>query len=236
MRREQDEVIEIFERIKKEAGWRVGFIIDDLREKWGWNSSVGSPNDAASVAGSAGSAVGGYDANGNSVAAAAANNSSSASFFQASSSSTAAAAAGGSSAMPPPPPGGVAAATKTGTSTSASTARGRPQFPSGIVNPMYKNADFLGPNHPYQGNYVAPNHAGTAHLQGLGMMGHVHHQQGQMHQQQHQQMGPMGGGHGQLGGQTGYAPTGVQGQDVQQQHHYGAHGGFAAYAGMAAGM
>jgi hypothetical protein len=36
VRREQDEAIEIFTRINKETGWRIQFIIDDLKEKWGW--------------------------------------------------------------------------------------------------------------------------------------------------------------------------------------------------------
>lgn len=36
VRREQDEALEIFTRINKETGWRIQFIIDDLKEKWGW--------------------------------------------------------------------------------------------------------------------------------------------------------------------------------------------------------
>jgi len=39
-RREQEEVLQIFDRIKKETGWRVTFIHDDLKEKWGWNSNA----------------------------------------------------------------------------------------------------------------------------------------------------------------------------------------------------
>ena len=38
LRPEQDEVIRMFDRIKKETGWRVDFIWDDLKEKWGWNN------------------------------------------------------------------------------------------------------------------------------------------------------------------------------------------------------
>jgi len=33
-------VLQIFDRIKKETGWRVTFIHDDLKEKWGWNSNA----------------------------------------------------------------------------------------------------------------------------------------------------------------------------------------------------
>ncbi|KAL8738164.1 MAG: hypothetical protein Q9181_001022 [Wetmoreana brouardii] len=36
-RREQEEVLEIFDRIQKETGWRTGFLHKELKEKWGWN-------------------------------------------------------------------------------------------------------------------------------------------------------------------------------------------------------
>ena len=35
-RREQEEVLEIFEKIRKETGWKVGFLHKELKEKWGW--------------------------------------------------------------------------------------------------------------------------------------------------------------------------------------------------------
>jgi hypothetical protein len=35
-RREQEEVLEIFTKIKKETGWRVNFVLKELRERWGW--------------------------------------------------------------------------------------------------------------------------------------------------------------------------------------------------------
>jgi hypothetical protein len=37
-RDEQEEVIRIFERAKKETGWNVTFVMKELREKWGWNT------------------------------------------------------------------------------------------------------------------------------------------------------------------------------------------------------
>jgi hypothetical protein len=40
VRREQEEVLSIFEKIKKETGWRVGFINTELKEKWGWNDEA----------------------------------------------------------------------------------------------------------------------------------------------------------------------------------------------------
>jgi hypothetical protein len=35
-RREQEEVLEIFDKIRKETGWKVGFLHKELKEKWGW--------------------------------------------------------------------------------------------------------------------------------------------------------------------------------------------------------
>jgi len=100
VRREQEEVFEIFDKIKKETGWRVQFINDHLMEKWGWNNQDYMMN-------------GGGAANG------------APSFFP----------QGGVPTMPIP----------------------KPKVPSGITNPMYKNADFGAENPPYQGSYVAPS-------------------------------------------------------------------------------
>ncbi|KAI9683622.1 MAG: hypothetical protein M1829_004926 [Trizodia sp. TS-e1964] len=36
VREEQEEVLEMFEKIRKDTGWRVGFINKELKEKWGW--------------------------------------------------------------------------------------------------------------------------------------------------------------------------------------------------------
>lgn len=37
IRREQEEVLQILDKIRKETGWRVGFLHTELKEKWGWN-------------------------------------------------------------------------------------------------------------------------------------------------------------------------------------------------------
>ena len=113
-RREQEEVLQIYDRIKLETGWRVDVIHDDLREKWGWTSNAGD-----------------YD------------NISSASAYYA---------------------------------PSASSAQGAPtptrlKYPSGIVNPLYKDADFSAQNPPYQGNYVPPTHANVMHHNSTQMFG-----------------------------------------------------------------
>lgn len=36
MRAEQEEVLQIFNKIQQETGWRVGFVHKELKEKWGW--------------------------------------------------------------------------------------------------------------------------------------------------------------------------------------------------------
>jgi len=102
-RRDQEEVLRYFDKIKKETGWRVDFIWDDLKEKWGWNSQqqfedMGAP-----------------------------------SFYQ-----------GGTQMAPTPPK--------------------KPKPPSGITNPMYKNADFSSANRPYpQAHYVPPTQGHILH-------------------------------------------------------------------------
>jgi hypothetical protein len=30
----------VFEKINKETGWKIGFIYDDLKKKWGWDESA----------------------------------------------------------------------------------------------------------------------------------------------------------------------------------------------------
>ncbi|KAF1992786.1 hypothetical protein P154DRAFT_152639 [Amniculicola lignicola CBS 123094] len=37
-RREQEEVLSIFDKIRQETGWQVGFLNKELKEKWGWNN------------------------------------------------------------------------------------------------------------------------------------------------------------------------------------------------------
>lgn len=120
IRREQEEVLEIFERINKEAGWRVAFINDELKEKWGWNNTVdayGNPNSQSA-------------------------------FYQ----------QGQNPPIMPP----------------AQQQPQRQKPPSGIVNPLYKHADFGSQNPPYAGSWVPANnylthHAATSHGNGTDM-------------------------------------------------------------------
>lgn len=116
IRREQEEVLQIFDRIKKETGWRVTFIHDDLKEKWGWTDDYNTLSSTSTY----------YSPSGSSA--------------------------------PSAPP----------TSTPP-----RPKYPGGIVNPLYKNADFSAQNPPYQGNYVPPtsSHGLQASTQMYGYSG-----------------------------------------------------------------
>lgn len=38
VRREQEEILVIFQKITKETGWRVGFVYKELKIKWGWEA------------------------------------------------------------------------------------------------------------------------------------------------------------------------------------------------------
>lgn len=35
-RREQEEVLQIFQKINKETGWKINFVFKELKEKWNW--------------------------------------------------------------------------------------------------------------------------------------------------------------------------------------------------------
>lgn len=122
VRREQEEVLEIFERIKSETGWRVAFINDELKEKWGWNSNA--------------------EQYGNTQATGA--------FY------------GQNNAGQP--------------NMSAPPVRHKP--PSGIINPLYKHADFASQNPPYAGSYVPPASLTVTGGGGNYLGGHEHGRHG----------------------------------------------------------
>jgi hypothetical protein len=132
--KEQDEILRILEKIKKETGWRIDFLMPELKKKWGWNDDYLRQQQMATAA-----------------AAAAQNmmHSPPIADFQyntSSGSSTGAPTPGSStgSSLPPPPQVPVA------------PQPAMPQIPRGIVNPLMRTADFNAPTHPYQQYYVAP--------------------------------------------------------------------------------
>ncbi|KAA8901430.1 hypothetical protein FN846DRAFT_766596, partial [Sphaerosporella brunnea] len=45
--REQQEVLEIFDKIKKETGWKVAPIQSELKDKWGWEGSAQLPQPSS---------------------------------------------------------------------------------------------------------------------------------------------------------------------------------------------
>lgn len=40
VRREQEEVLKVFEKIRAETGWKVGFLNKELKVKWGWQEDA----------------------------------------------------------------------------------------------------------------------------------------------------------------------------------------------------
>ncbi|KAK1057273.1 hypothetical protein LTR74_014259, partial [Friedmanniomyces endolithicus] len=150
-RREQEEVLQIFDKINKETGWRIGFVYGDLKAKWGWNEEP-SPQQFAQThtaliqqkkaqeeqaqANQQGMVLPGmqmqpqgYSGGGGGGGEFAAHQGM---MHQSS---------GGLPSQQPPPPGPAAPQKKP---------------PAGIPNPMYAKADFNQPNHPYQAYYVPP--------------------------------------------------------------------------------
>ena len=43
VRREQEEVLTMFEKIQHETGWRVDFLRPELKKKWGWDVEENYP-------------------------------------------------------------------------------------------------------------------------------------------------------------------------------------------------
>ena len=49
VRREQEEVLDIFEKIRKETGWKVGFLHKELKSKWGWQEQDAAQQQMAAA-------------------------------------------------------------------------------------------------------------------------------------------------------------------------------------------
>jgi len=175
VRKEQEEVLQLFIRIHRETGWRIGFIPKDLAHSWGWDrepdfklptqdepraglEGFGNPNGGA-MQGSK-YAVHQFDKYGemqarrehsrNSVSSGHTGDptgSVSTTFQQISPLTT------------------IGGASNRGSIASTLTPP-RKAPPQGIVNPMFASADFSAPKHPYQEYYVAPahHHAHAQHM------------------------------------------------------------------------
>ena len=127
-RREQEEVLDIFEKIRKETGWKVGFLHKELKEKWGWQHEDAAQQQMA------------------------AQHNSLAQFFP----TTQAPATSLPPAPPQAPHQAPHQAAHQAPHQAPPQAPPRP-MPSGILNPLLKTADFSLPNHPYQQYYQPPN-------------------------------------------------------------------------------
>jgi hypothetical protein len=62
-RDEQEEVIRIFEKVRKETGWNVTYVMKELRDKWGWISEEQLLRDQMSFNQFAPNAAAGANAN-----------------------------------------------------------------------------------------------------------------------------------------------------------------------------
>ncbi len=169
IRREQEEVLLLFAKIHQQTGWRLGFIPEDLRERWGWDPTAPSPllpthqepqrhMSRLSVSSSTGTQAQQYspyqfDQYGEMQR-----------FLQQQQEQQAQAQAQAQAE--------AAAAAQAHAQQQTTPPRRIP--PQGIVNPMFAGADFGMAKHPYQDVYVPPNHAhqqqhGLGQGLGLGM-------------------------------------------------------------------
>jgi hypothetical protein len=140
-RREQEEVLQIFTKIRQETGWNVGFVNKELKEKWGWNNA--SPHAQAMQMP--------HSHSPQSIPVSAP--------LQQQVPLRAYQSAG--------PSNGPAFMASSSTMAPTSTPPRAP-VPAGILNPLLATADFGMPQHPYQNYYVAPNPMGQggAHFPG----------------------------------------------------------------------
>lgn len=119
-RREQEEVLQIFQKINKETGWRIAFVFKELKEKWGWQDEPQPPAQPIASVHSTSLLT---------------------------------------SPVPMQQPYGQYSTAITPVAAPAPAPAPAPSRrpPAGMVNPMFANADFTMPSHPYQNVYVAPN-------------------------------------------------------------------------------
>lgn len=140
-RREQEEVLEIFEKINKETGWRIGFVYGELKEKWGWHEGP-SPYQYAQTHEAATKARESSEARLQQQAQAA--------HLQLQQGFNFTTQTTGNISLASP-------AQSMTSNVSPPVSGGRKKMPTGIPNPLYAKADFSLPQHPYQNFYVAPS-------------------------------------------------------------------------------
>lgn len=154
-RKEQDEVLTVFEKINKETGWRIGFVYKELKEKWGWNEEP-SPQQFAQTHTAHRQVKEAHDAQQRQMQEQAHRQSLQLQQgFDFNQQQSMAAAMSHQTTptqqLQPTPP-------LPQQTTPQQQQNKRP--PSGIPNPMFSKADFNLPQHPYQNFYVPPNNIG----------------------------------------------------------------------------
>lgn len=155
-RRAQEEVLQIFTKIHKETGWRVDLVFRELKEKWGWNEDI-TPEPFAHTHPGARLQ---QDAHHHHRQLRQQRQAAEHVPLQPSFS-----AFGKHQQqpldVPPPalPPGSMPPPQPTHL-TPPQQLTPAERLPAGIPNPMYKQADFSLPQHPYQNVYVAPSNFG----------------------------------------------------------------------------
>ena len=176
-RHEQEEVLQIFDKINKETGWRIGFVYKDLKEKWGWNEEP-SAHQFAQTHTAAKQQKEREEAQQRQLQeqAAAAMQQQSYDFHQQQRLNLPMPQHPPPQSLGPPPPPVSMNSTPSGSSGSGGSggqggggAAAPRKMPQGIPNPMYAKADFNLPQHPYQNFYVAPNHVSGSTWQSLGL-------------------------------------------------------------------
>ena len=133
--KQQTEILTILEKIRKETGWRIDFIGPELKQKWGWTDEyVYSQQRRASTSSAFSGMMQSPPAYHYSYQTPATSlNSSPLMSHRENTPGT---------TLPPV--------------VATAPPAAMPKFPSGIVNPMFRNADFSAPQHPYQNEYVPP--------------------------------------------------------------------------------
>jgi hypothetical protein len=177
--REKEEVLQVFEKINKETGWRIGFIYEDLKKKWGWNEELSPEHFAQTHTAAIQQKKAQQEEQERQMreqaqAAQQQNMTLQQSYHPGGAQSNFGTPQQSLQQMgmqpshsaqhtPQQPP-------STQKSTPAHAAMKLP--PAGIPNPMYAKADFSLPQHPYQNFYVAPNVGAFGDPQGGGMYYH----------------------------------------------------------------
>lgn len=140
-RHEQEEVIDILDRINKETGWRLGKVHDELKKAWGWEGVVAPgaplpmPQPSQKAHGSAAVPM-------------------PKSFFNQQHQAAQNQSTTGSGPAP--------------MVTATATAPVQAPRPRPLINPLLAQADFNLPNHPYQNWYEPPNRSNIAYSSSQG--------------------------------------------------------------------